>query len=293
MAAVDCASLSRRAMVWRSLVMRTRSSREASSGADVGRGAFGASAILGVSAGCDGAPLAMASSTSPFSTWPRLPDPATWSTATLASASSFAAAGAGGILRSVIGVSPATAAALASASLTVACAGIARRLRDRIRLRAWLLALAFAAGLAASPPAPIWPSSAPTPTVSPSLAVISDSVPAAGAGTSIVTLSVSSSTRGSSAAMASPTFLNHLPMVASVTDSPSVGTRISVAIFRTCPLLSYKTIRRARRRGGRRAAPDASTSCRSPARPPPDVRCSARADAWRRYGRAPIPDTDR
>ena len=86
---------------------------------DGARAAFGAAAILGVSAGCDGAPLAMASSTSPFSTWPRLPEPATWSTATLASASSFAAAGAGGILRSVIGVSPAIAADLASASLTV------------------------------------------------------------------------------------------------------------------------------------------------------------------------------
>src|ERR1700761_7209503 len=53
-------------------------------------------------------------------------------------------------------------------------------------------------------------------------------MPAAGAGTSIVTLSVSSSTSGSSTATASPAFLNHLPMVASVTDSPSVGTRISV-----------------------------------------------------------------
>ena len=78
-------------------------------------------------------------------------------------------------------------------------------------------------------PAPslIWPSSAPTATVSPSLAAISDSTPAAGAGTSIVTLSVSSSTTGSSAATASPARLNHLPMVASVTDSPRVGTRIS------------------------------------------------------------------
>src|SRR4051794_18727607 len=56
---------------------------------------------------------------------------------------------------------------------------------------------------------------------------MSDSTPAAGAGTSIVTLSVSSSTSGSSTATGSPGFLNHLPMVASVTDSPSVGTRIS------------------------------------------------------------------
>src|SRR6476620_3838365 len=89
-----------------------------------------------------------------------------------------------------------------------------------------------AAGLAAAAAAPslICPSSAPTATVSPSLAVISPSVPADGAGTSMVTLSVSSSTSGSSTATGSPGFLNHLPMVASVTDSPSVGTRISVIV---------------------------------------------------------------
>ena len=44
----------------------------------------------------------------------------------------------------------------------------------------------------------------------------------------MVTLSVSSSTSGSSTATASPDRLNHLPTVASVTDSPRVGTRISV-----------------------------------------------------------------
>ena len=86
-----------------------------------------------------------------------------------------------------------------------------------------------AGGLADGAPAPslIWPSSAPTATVSPSFAAMSDRTPAAGAGTSIVTLSVSSSTSGSSTATASPGCLNHLPMVASVTNSPSVGTRIS------------------------------------------------------------------
>ncbi|EGE56101.1 hypothetical protein RHECNPAF_750064 [Rhizobium etli CNPAF512] len=46
----------------------------------------------------------------------------------------------------------------------------------------------------------------------------------------MVTLSVSSSRIGSSALMASPTFLNQVPTVASLTDSPRVGTRISVAI---------------------------------------------------------------
>src|SRR6516225_5526349 len=89
-----------------------------------------------------------------------------------------------------------------------------------------------AAGLSAAPAAPslICPSSAPTATVSPSLATISPSVPAEGEGTSIVTLSVSSSTNGSSTATGSPAFLNQRPMVASVTDSPSVGTRISVMV---------------------------------------------------------------
>src|SRR5665647_3555291 len=70
-------------------------------------------------------------------------------------------------------------------------------------------------------PAPslICPSSAATPTVSPVLAAMSDKTPVAGAGTSSVTLSVSSSTTGSSTATASPGCLNHLPTVASVTDS--------------------------------------------------------------------------
>src|SRR6185437_14650817 len=90
-----------------------------------------------------------------------------------------------------------------------------------------------APGLTAAPAAPslICPSKAPTATVSPSLATISPSVPADGAGTSMVTLSVSNSTSGSSTATASPGFLNHFPMVASVTDSPSVGTRISAMVI--------------------------------------------------------------
>src|SRR5262245_16402943 len=76
----------------------------------------------------------------------------------------------------------------------------------------------------------IAPSTAPTATVLPCGTLISDSTPALGAGTSTVTLSVSSSTRGSSTATASPGFLNHCPTVASVTDSPSAGTVISMAM---------------------------------------------------------------
>ncbi len=94
-----------------------------------------------------------------------------------------------------------------------------------------------AAGAAAPAEAPseIWPSRPPGSTVSPALAVISPSTPEAGAGTSIVTLSVSSSQSGSSALTTSPTFLNQVPTVASLTDSPRVGTRISVAmtVFRS------------------------------------------------------------
>ena len=72
--------------------------------------------------------------------------------------------------------------------------------------------------------------SASTPTVSPSCATISPSVPAVGLGTSTVTLSVSSSHSISSAATASPGFLNQVATVASETDSPKVGTRTSVLI---------------------------------------------------------------
>ena len=94
-------------------------------------------------------------------------------------------------------------------------------------------ATTFGASATVAPAAPavIEPRRAPTPTVSPSFATISAKTPAAGALTSNVTLSVSSSSKGSSASTASPGFLNHLPMVASVTDSPRVGTRISVAMW--------------------------------------------------------------
>ena len=87
----------------------------------------------------------------------------------------------------------------------------------------------FSAGAAA--PSEILASSALTPTVSPSPTTMSDRVPAAGLGTSTVTLSVSSSQSISSTATASPGFLNHVATVASVTDSPSVGTRTSVMVY--------------------------------------------------------------
>ena len=75
------------------------------------------------------------------------------------------------------------------------------------------------------------PKSARTPpifTSAPSSTLISDIEPALGAGTSTVILSVSISTNGSSASNESPTFFNHLETVASVIDSPSVGTINSI-----------------------------------------------------------------
>ena len=74
--------------------------------------------------------------------------------------------------------------------------------------------------------APILPSKAPTSTVSPSLTEIFSKTPSVGEGTSTLTLSVSSSTTGSSESTFSPTVLSHLETVASVTDSPNAGTTI-------------------------------------------------------------------
>ncbi|ALB13317.1 hypothetical protein ACT79_22060 [Burkholderia pseudomallei] len=64
-------------------------------------------------------------------------------------------------------------------------------------------------------------------TVSPSFCSTCASTPAAGAGTSRTTLSVSSSIRISSCATASPGFFFHCSMVASETDSESWGTLTS------------------------------------------------------------------
>ena len=58
-------------------------------------------------------------------------------------------------------------------------------------------------------------------------------VPFDGDGTSILTLSVSSSTKGSSATTFSPLFLSHLDTVASDTDSPKAGTNIFSDINQT------------------------------------------------------------
>ena len=62
--------------------------------------------------------------------------------------------------------------------------------------------------------------------VSPSTAIISRSVPATGDGSSIATLSVTTSTSGSYFSILSPTATSHFPMMPSVTDSPTWGSSI-------------------------------------------------------------------
>ena len=66
-------------------------------------------------------------------------------------------------------------------------------------------------------------STVPTGTVSPALTRMSSIFPSYGLGISESTLSVDTSNSGSSNATSSPTALNHVPIVPSVTDSPSFG----------------------------------------------------------------------
>ncbi len=80
---------------------------------------------------------------------------------------------------------------------------------------------------AAAPP-PITATMEPTLTVAPSLARISESVPATGDGISASTLSVEISNSGSSRATVSPTFFSHFVIVPSVIDSPICGMGTSV-----------------------------------------------------------------
>src|SRR5271169_4414003 len=203
-------------MVWRNRVILTRSSRAASS---AGEGARTCTAAAGWLTGVGAeAAFSIAASMSPLVTRPSLPEPGTVAALMPLSADSLRTDGANGASAGgAFWVTAAAAADAAAAGGAGAAAGLAGAAADL--------------GVAAAPPSLICPSNAPTATVSPSLATISPSVPAEGAGTSMVTLSVSSSTNGSSTATASPAFLNQRPMVASVTDSPSAGTRISVMML--------------------------------------------------------------
>ena len=75
---------------------------------------------------------------------------------------------------------------------------------------------------------PMMASTAPTSASSSSGTLISSRVPEAGEGTSVSTLSVDTSSRGSSASTVSPTALSQRDTVPSVTDSPRAGRVTSV-----------------------------------------------------------------
>ena len=75
------------------------------------------------------------------------------------------------------------------------------------------------------------PRSPPTSTVSSSLAMIFVSTPAAGEGISVSTLSVDTSSKGSSTSTVSPSCFSHLVTVPSVTLSPSAGIWTVMAMW--------------------------------------------------------------
>ena len=86
------------------------------------------------------------------------------------------------------------------------------------------------AGVGASPPAEMTAIVSPTRTVSPSAAITSVNVPASSDGTSMLTLSVSSSTMASPFSTWSPGCLSHVATVPSVMDSANSGTLISITM---------------------------------------------------------------
>ncbi len=73
-------------------------------------------------------------------------------------------------------------------------------------------------------------STVPTSTVSPSGTTIPPSTPAAGAGTSVSTLSVEISSSGSSATTGSPSDFSHFVTVPSDTETPIWGITTSTAV---------------------------------------------------------------
>ncbi|MGC0425710.1 hypothetical protein RKD32_002065 [Streptomyces sp. SAI-195] len=84
-------------------------------------------------------------------------------------------------------------------------------------------------------PSSISASSAPTSTVSSSATLMEDSTPEAGAGISVSTLSVETSSNGSSASTRSPSAFSQRVTVPSVTLSPSAGRVTETAMVSVAP----------------------------------------------------------
>ena len=101
---------------------------------------------------------------------------------------------------------------------------------------------AAGASVCAESAAPMTQSAPPTSTTASSSAEIERSTPLAGAGISVSTLSVDTSSSGSSAVMVSPTALSHRVTVPSVTLSPRAGI-VTVTDMCSAPLLVFKRAR--------------------------------------------------
>src|SRR5882762_1376174 len=225
MAAVDCDCTRRSATRWRKRDIGTRCSgrplssavsigaftsgsagRAASAKAPAALAAVAAAGAAAKAAGCS------ADNTSPLVMRPSRPVPTTCEAARPASASRLAAAGIGAAACAKAPAAKAAGAVAARAAGAVAAAGLPAA------------ALAEAGSIIAI--------TSPATTVLPSGLTICASVPAAGAGTSRTTLSVSTSINTSSSSTRSPAFFFHCSSVASETDSDSCGTLTStIEIF--------------------------------------------------------------
>jgi hypothetical protein len=265
MAAVFCASLRRRAIVWRSASCARALRAERPRSDDGTRGATGAAAAAGQRRRRRG-PWPASPSTSPFSTWPSL-------------------AGAGDLVGRQVVLPASWQPPVPAAWLRATAAAPAAECGQREL--PWARRIRRGAAPLRQPPAPSprWRPAARRRRRS-RLACrrARGSTPAAGAGTSTVTLSVSSSTSGSSAFTASPALLE--PLADGRFGDGFTEVR-DTDFGSLCHL--FFTSRQARLRG----TPGAALLCLdirpvAGSRRQPDCRCSARAGAWRRYGRAPI-----
>ena len=224
------------------------------SGAGAGCAGASAGAAGAAASGGGGASAAGWAAWPPDSTKPRMsflvtrpprPVPGTWETSTLCSdairattgetkllpsplapGSAGAGAGVGGSAGAASGSCGVGVSALAAASLSAAAWAVAGSGGD-----------SSAAGAApsldsagAAPGAPMTARRVPTSTVSPSWTRICCTTPVPGLGTSVSTLSVEISSRGSSAWISSPSCLSHFVIVPSETDTPIWGITTSTAV---------------------------------------------------------------
>jgi hypothetical protein len=175
-----------------------------------------------------------------FVTLPPRPVPATWVGSTPCSAAMRATTGE----TKRLPFSLAAAAACVGAGCACGCAGCgvsAGEAASASCAACWVAGSGGASGAAgasgagvsgAGAPAapPIWASFVPTSTVSPSCTRICVTVPLAGLGTSVSTLSVEISSSGSSASTCSPSCLSQRVIVPSETETPICGITTSIAV---------------------------------------------------------------